>query len=104
MKRIDLDELIDNTASDVRATVQSFLAQAEYFGEILLGIGLGLLAQATSIAVAMMGGAALVTCAGVLVLRSRAGRAPEDRSGAEVDRVLLHDLPADLDRRPKTRP
>jgi predicted MFS family arabinose efflux permease len=90
--------------SDVRATVQSFLAQAEYFGEIVLGIALGILAQATSIATAMIGGAALVAGAGLLILRSRAGRAPEDRSGAEVDRVLFHDLPTDLDRRAKTRP
>ena len=36
--------------SDVRATVQSFLAQAESFGEIFLGIGLGILAHTTSIA------------------------------------------------------
>jgi MFS family permease len=90
--------------SDVRATVQSFLVQAEYFGEIVLGIALGILAQATSIATAMIGGAALVAGAGLLILRSRAGRAPEDRSGAEVDRVLFHDLPTDLDRRAKTRP
>jgi MFS family permease len=62
--------------SDVRATVQSFLAQAEYLGEIFLGIQLGILAQATSVAVAMMGSCALVACAGVLVVRSRAGRAP----------------------------
>ncbi|MBI1813659.1 MAG: MFS transporter [Deltaproteobacteria bacterium] len=60
--------------SDVRATVQSFLAQAEYFGEISLGIALGILAQATSIAVAMMGSCALIACAGALVVRSRAER------------------------------
>jgi len=64
------------TTTDVRATVQSFLAQAEYFGEISLGIALGILAQASSIAVAMMGSCALVACAGVLVIRSRSGRAP----------------------------
>jgi hypothetical protein len=58
--------------SDVRATVQSFLAQAEYLGEILLGIGLGILAQASSIGVGMLGSCALVTCAGLLVVRSRA--------------------------------
>jgi hypothetical protein len=63
-------------SSDVRATLQSFLAQAEYFGEILLGIGLGILAQATSIAVAMMGSCAIVAFAGVLAARSRSGRAP----------------------------
>ncbi len=62
--------------SDVRATLQSFLSQAEYFGEISLGIGLGILAQATSISLAMLGSCALVACAGALVARSRAGRAP----------------------------
>lgn len=74
------------TTSDVRATVQSFLAQAEYVGEIVLGIALGIVAQATSIAVAMLGSCALVACAGVLVVRSRghpevgqAGRQPPDR-------------------------
>jgi MFS transporter, DHA3 family, tetracycline resistance protein len=64
--------------SDVRATVQSFLAQAEYLGEIFFGIGLGVLAQATSIAVAMLGACALVAAAGVLVVRSRGGDAPID--------------------------
>ena len=68
--------------SDVRATVQSFLAQAEYFGEIILGITLALIAQATSIATAMMGSCALIACAGVLVVRSRAGRAPSAEMGA----------------------
>jgi MFS family permease len=62
--------------SDVRATVHSFLAQAEYTGEISLGIALGILAQATSIAVAMLGSCALVACAGVLVVRSRARSRP----------------------------
>lgn len=62
--------------SDVRATMQSFLAQAEYLGEISLGLMLGILAQATSIAVAMVGSCVLVAYAGILVTRSRAGRAP----------------------------
>jgi MFS family permease len=61
------------TTSDVRATVQSFLGQAEYLGEITLGIGLGILAQATSIPTAMLGSCALVAGAGVLVARSRHG-------------------------------
>jgi predicted MFS family arabinose efflux permease len=68
-------------SSDVRATLQSLLAQAEYLGEILLGIGLGIIAQATSIAVAMMGSCTLVACAGVLVVQSRAGRAQPSRHG-----------------------
>jgi hypothetical protein len=62
--------------SDVRATMQSFLAQAEYMGEISLGVMLGILAQATSISVAMLGSCALVAYAGVLIARSHAGRAP----------------------------
>jgi hypothetical protein len=60
--------------SDVRATVQSFLAQAEYLGEIVLGVMLGILAQAAGIAAAMIGSCVLVAYAGALVARSRAGR------------------------------
>ena len=79
---------------DVRATLQSFLAQAEYAGEIFLGIGLGILAQSTSIAVAMMGSCVLVAGAGVLVARSRAGRGRgaaadvPDRSASRLLSVL----------------
>jgi MFS family permease len=62
------------TTSDVRATMQSFLAQVEYFGEILCGVALSAIAQATSITGALVGACALVTCAGVVVARSPAGR------------------------------
>lgn len=61
------------TTSNVRATVHSFLSQAEYMGEILFGLTLGLLAQTTSISLAMLGSCALVVCAGLWVLRSRPG-------------------------------
>jgi MFS family permease len=57
--------------SDVRATVQSFLAQIKYLGEILCGILLGILAQATSTRGALAGACALVICAGVVAARSR---------------------------------
>ena len=63
------------TASDVRATVHSFLSQAEYLGEITLGFGLGALAQATGIAAAMLGACGLVALTGVLVVRARRARA-----------------------------
>lgn len=66
--------------SDVRATVQSFLGQAESTGEIMGGLVLGVLAQATSITVALTCSSALVACAGILVIRSRAGRAGADES------------------------
>lgn len=62
--------------SDVRATVQSFLAQAEYAGEISFGFVLGILAQATTIGAAMIGACALVGCAGAMAVWSRAGHAP----------------------------
>jgi hypothetical protein len=62
------------TTSDVRATVQSFLAQVEYFGEILCGVALVALVQATSITGALVGASALVACAGVVVTQSQAGR------------------------------
>jgi len=59
------------TTSDVRATMQSLLAQTEYGGEILLGVVLGAIAQLTSISVAFTCSAAVIACAGVLVVRSR---------------------------------
>lgn len=62
------------TSSDVRATVHSFLAQAEYLGEISLGFGLGVLAQVTSISAAMLGSCALAAAAGALAFATRARR------------------------------
>ncbi|HEX9987749.1 MAG TPA: MFS transporter [Chloroflexia bacterium] len=62
------------TTSDVRATVQSFLAQVEYSGEILCGLALAAVVQATSITGALVGASALVACAGVMVMRSLASR------------------------------
>jgi hypothetical protein len=66
------------TTSDVRATMQSFLAQVEYFGEIVCGMSLGIVAQATSITGVLAGAGALVACAGVVVARSPGGRGGMD--------------------------
>jgi MFS family permease len=63
------------TTSDVRATVHSFLSQAETIGEIFGGFALALLAEAAGIPVALMTSGALLACAGALVVRSRADRA-----------------------------
>jgi hypothetical protein len=60
--------------SEVRATVQSFLAQMEYLGEITLGIGLGILAQATAIPAAMAAAALLFAAAGGVAARSSRAR------------------------------
>lgn len=62
------------TTSDVRATVQSFLAQVEYIGEILCGLMLGAVAQFTTITAAFACASALIAGAGVLVVRSRTAR------------------------------
>lgn len=62
--------------SDVRATVHSFLSQAEGLGEISAGIALGLLARVTTIPVVLTCSAALFALAGVIVAGSRAGRPP----------------------------
>jgi predicted MFS family arabinose efflux permease len=61
--------------TDVRATVQSFLSQAEYLGEITLGFGLGVLAQAAGIPSAMLGACALVVAAGVCIAHAKAADA-----------------------------
>jgi predicted MFS family arabinose efflux permease len=65
--------------SDVRATLHSFLSQAETIGEIFGGLALALVAQAGGIAVALVTSGALVAGAGALVVRSRADR-PSPRS------------------------
>lgn len=57
------------TSSDVRATVHSFLAQAEYLGEIIVGFSLALLARATSVTVALTGAALVMIATAALVLR-----------------------------------
>ncbi|HRE25765.1 MAG TPA: hypothetical protein PK954_03945, partial [Anaerolineales bacterium] len=56
--------------SDIRATVQSFLAQVEYFGEIGCGAVLAGLAQSTSLAVTFGAAAVLVAAAGLVATRS----------------------------------
>jgi hypothetical protein len=61
--------------SNVRATVQSFLAQAEYSGEIVLGFGLALLAGAAGIEFAILASGALFAIAAILVLRITVSRA-----------------------------
>ena len=57
----------------VRATVHSFLSQAETVGEILGGGTLAALAQASGIAATLLTAAALLGGTGALVARSRAG-------------------------------
>lgn len=57
--------------SDVRATLQSFLGQAEAMGEIGGGIALGLVAQQQGVPTALIGSAALFAATALLVFRAR---------------------------------
>lgn len=60
--------------SDVRATVQSFLGQAESIGEISGGIALGALAESAGVPWAFTCSAALFFLSALLVWRSPAGK------------------------------
>jgi predicted MFS family arabinose efflux permease len=63
------------TTSDVRATVHSFLSQAETIGKIFGGFALAVLARAAGTPVALATSGALIAFAGAMVARSRADRA-----------------------------
>jgi len=54
-------------AAEVRATVQSSLGQAEYLGEIVVGVGVGVLAQKAGLATGLLGACALAGLTAVLV-------------------------------------
>jgi len=64
------------TTSDVRATVHSFLSQADMAGKGLGGVALAFLAQVVSSAAALLAAGALVAVAGALVAGFRVDRAP----------------------------
>jgi MFS family permease len=68
------------TASEVRATVHSFLSQAECAGEIAGGIGLAALARAAGITGVLITAAAVIACTGALVCLARADRTPPRRT------------------------
>jgi predicted MFS family arabinose efflux permease len=59
------------TTSDVRATVRSFLDQAEAIGEICGGFALAVIAGAAGISITLITSAALIAFTGALVARSR---------------------------------
>lgn len=58
------------TTGDVRATVHSFLAQAEYLGEIVLGFGIAAVAQLAGLPAALVVSAAVLAVTIVLVSRA----------------------------------
>ncbi len=75
------------TSSDVRATVHSFLAQAEYVGEIACGLAIAVLARLAGLA------PALLACAGLFAITTAlVGRLP--RSARAADVRASHSRPA----------
>lgn len=59
----------ERTTSDVRATVHSFLSQAESFGEVVGGIALALLARAAGSPATVLTSAVLVAATALLIRR-----------------------------------
>jgi MFS family permease len=57
------------TSGDVRATVHSFLAQAEYVGEIACGLGIAVIARFAGLSLALVGCAALFAITILLIRR-----------------------------------
>jgi MFS family permease len=70
------------TTSDLRATMHSFLSQAETVGKSLGGFPLAVLAHAAGISAALVTSGALMAVAGAMVTRARADRAPIPAIGA----------------------
>ncbi|MFI7068095.1 MFS transporter [Kribbella sp. NPDC050124] len=70
------------TTADVRATTHSFLAQLEYLGEIVCGVGIAAIARLSNLPVAL-GACAVLFLATALLMRRR----PADRRvvGARLD-------------------
>ncbi len=64
------------TTSDVRATTHSFLAQAEYLGEVVCGLLITLVAHVAGLPVALAGAAALFALTAAIMRRPAAGRDP----------------------------
>jgi predicted MFS family arabinose efflux permease len=62
------------TTSDVRATVHSFLSQAESIGEVVGGFSLAVVARAAGISVVLVTSGALIALVSAMVVRSHAAK------------------------------
>jgi MFS family permease len=71
------------TTSDARATVHSFLSQAECAGEIISGIALAGLARAVGIAGVLTIAAVVIVAASVIITRARGPVAPNQNRRTE---------------------
>jgi hypothetical protein len=55
------------STSDIRATIHSFLSQAETVGEVVGGLALVVTAQAAGLSAAFIASGALIACVGALI-------------------------------------
>lgn len=62
------------TTDNVRATVHSFLGQAEYLGEIICGTAIGVLAHVSNLSIALTGCGVLLAVTAAVILHSRTDR------------------------------
>lgn len=76
------------TTGDVRATVHSFLAQAEYLGEVVGGIALAVLARLAGLSPTLIAGGALFVITALLVLRFGTSRTVQASSSGPVTATL----------------
>jgi MFS family permease len=72
------------TTSDVRATVHSFLSQAECTGEIISGSALAVLAQAARITGVLLTSAAIIAVTGAIASLARTDPTPVPPSGPQA--------------------
>jgi hypothetical protein len=77
------------TASDIRATIHSFLSQAETVGEVVGGLGLVVTAQAAGMSAVFISSGALIACVGALIatLRVKAGTVDAHRAARRQRRT-----------------
>jgi MFS family permease len=73
------------TSSDVRATVHSFLAQAEYVGEIVCGLAIAVVARLAGLSPALVTGAALFAITILLIQRLGTPRTARTRASLTAD-------------------
>jgi hypothetical protein len=84
------------TTGDIRATVHSFLSQAETAGEIVGGLALLATAQAADMSATFIASGALVACVGALITipRARFGTV-DDHQAPDRQRLIGNTAPSE---------
>jgi hypothetical protein len=80
------------TSGDVRATVHSFLAQAEYVGAIVCGLAIAVVARSAGLSLALVTCGALFALA-IVLIRHLGARRPVARDGCKHADPRARSLP-----------